>query len=1203
MSETGFEIVEESKEQHLFLDNRLDSQDVLFVVYLLGEILHTITLSEHRASVTYQDTVFSTFNDELFINGNKAVMGYSSFATLGNLAVFAVSSKTAETTFFVINDTDYFVIGSTEIASFKSQGDGQVVIHKDHFSIDAREDFLYFNGVPLRGHHYIEKTQVGDRIFTPDFLLEKRPTQWKLTVFSNQVTFVKGRSRDLKFLRQARAIEFPEDFPKYRRSPRVHLEPPEETITIQKIEAMQKPSKNGLLKAILPPVGMLAVTGVTSVLSGRNPLMMLGMGFMSIMTAAFTISQYISDKKERQLEDRTRKETYDTYLISRAAEIARKYDDETTVLHFRNPSPSVLGDLISRYNSRIYERMINHKDFLEVSLGVGNQTSHLKIKSDVTPRDLDEEAVRVKQLIERYATQRGVPISLNIADQTLGLVGTYPVLKTAVSNLLLQVAFFHSYRDVNFISLVPEKDYRKDWGSFRGLPHFKLKELGLRGLIYNAKTRDIVLSSFYQLLTKRKQYLQEAGKETPRFPIHYVVTIFDDSYLAGHGINEFLAEDMSALGVTVIWCKEDQKLLPETVTALIDYKNKAVGEIINDHNLYVAKSFEPYDNLPNLEKTLRQLSNLEHVEVEKNAIPESLSLLEQYEVKRIEDLAIKDCWAAAEPNKSIKSLIGWRGKGEYMYWDLHERVHGPHALVGGTTGSGKSEFLTTYLIGLAINFSPEDIGLLIIDWKGGGIANTLAGLPHFMGSITNLDGAGTARALASIKAELDKRMKEFAKFGVNSINGYMTLYKKRCEAKPDVTYPDQPIPHLILVSDEFAELKSNVPEFLDELTSVARIGRSLGVHLILATQKPSGVVNDQIEANSTSKIALKMASEQDSNELLKTHDAAHITQPGRGYLKVGQNEVYELFQSGYAGVPYDPEAVKQDTVDERIKKINELGQTEIAYDPGEEMVQGHDTSDLPTQLEAVIGEIQTVFKASDLTLPAKPWLPNLGDKIFTPPVHNTGKRHTKIPIGLMDIPSRQTQETYEYDLQESSHTAIFSSPGYGKSTTLQTLVMNLARQNTPEQVQFNLLDFGTNGLLPLKELPHVADIVMLEETEKLTKMMGRISSDLMMRKNLFKAAGVASLAQYEAKTKEKLPIILTILDSYDGLAQQDARKEAIDQLLIQLLREGAALGMILILSAGRVGAIRMNMMANIQTKMDFTSMMSLKWSRLWDETV
>src|SRR5574340_193027 len=144
-----------------------------------------------------------------------------------------------------------------------------------------------------------------------------------------------------------------------------------------------------------------------------------------------------------------------------------------------------------------------------------------------------------------------------------------------------------------------------------------------------------------------------------------------------------------------------------------------------------------------------------------------------------------------------------------------------------------------------------------------------------MGAITNLDGAGTARALASIKAELDKRQREFARYGVNSINDYMSLYKQRHESKPDVNYPTKPLPHLILVSDEFAELKANVPEFLDELTSVARIGRSLGVHLILATQKPSGVVNDQIEANSRSKIALKMASigsEEHTSELQSPKD-------------------------------------------------------------------------------------------------------------------------------------------------------------------------------------------------------------------------------------------------------------------------------------------------------------------------------------------
>lgn len=197
---------------------------------------------------------------------------------------------------------------------------------------------------------------------------------------------------------------------------------------------------------------------------------------------------------------------------------------------------------------------------------------------------------------------------------------------------------------------------------------------------------------------------------------------------------------------------------------------------------------------------------------------------------------------------------------------------------------------------------------------------------------------------------------------------------------------------MILVSDEFAELKANVPEFLEELTSVARIGRSLGVHLILATQKPSGVVNDQIEANSTSKIALKMASVQDSNELLKTPDAAQIINPGRGYLKVGENEVYELFQSGYAGVSYDPDKIIEENVDERIFMINDLGQSEVLYDPGEEVIQGKDTSELPTQLEAVIDKIDQIFQQSDYILPEKPWLPNLEDQIVTPSVKETKEK-------------------------------------------------------------------------------------------------------------------------------------------------------------------------------------------------------------------
>jgi len=1176
MVEIGF-ASKATKRQNFLLAQRLDANDVLFVIHILDETLQTITLSAQRPSLTLHDIPFSAIGDQLWIGGEVIDTGYVKLEKM-NVTLFVVAGTMAKTTYFTINSNDYFVLGTSKTSGIVTNGKSQVIIWQDKILIKPKKSFLYLNDSCMQKDEMIAQIKVGDRVFTPDFLLEKRRRQWKITTFSNKVIFDKKQ-----MLVQMPHEEIFENFPQYRRSPRIHLEPPEEHFKIEKKAESPMTNKNNLLQAILPPIGMVAIGGLTTMLSGGNPLMMVGMAFMSLMTASFTVSQYITEKKERQHEAKVQQEKYDVYLLDTSAKIGKYYNDETMVLKFKHPAPEKIARLIETYDARIYERMRNNKDFLEVSVGKGNVNSHLKLESDINSRDTDDNTLRVKRLLERYRSQRHVPITVNMLVQTIGLVGTYPILKTAAAHLLLQIAFFHSYRDVNFISLVPEHTYHEDWACWRFLPHFKLQEIGLRGLVYNAKTRDIVLSSFYQLLNKRKQILTEAGKETPQFSPHYVFTIFDDRYLAGHNLNEFLADDMSALGVSVIWVKEDQKLLPETVTAVIMYKNQKAGEIVNDNNVYVAKAFVPDTPLENLEESLRRLANLEHVEVEKNAIPESLSLLEQYEVKEVAELNIGDRWEKAEPNKSMKSLIGWRGKHEYMYWDLHERVHGPHALVGGTTGSGKSEFLTTYLIGLAINFSPEDIGMLIIDWKGGGIANTLAGLPHFMGSITNLDGAGTARALASIKAELDKRMKEFAKYGVNSINGYMSLYKKRHEAKPDIIYPQQPIPHLVLVSDEFAELKANVPEFLDELTSVARIGRSLGVHLILATQKPSGVVNDQIEANSRSKIALKMASKQDSNELLKTHDAAHITNPGRGYLKVGENEVYDLFQSGYAGVPYDVSADINDVIDERIYKITELGQLELVYDPGEDVTQGKDMSDLPTQLEAVITEIEQVFATSGLVLPAKPWLPNLDVALTTPKVTQSKTRALQIPLGFIDLPSEQLQKEYNFDLNEASHTVIFSSPGFGKSTTLQTIALNLARKNTPDHVQFNLFDFGTNGLLPIKGLPHVADIVTLEEEEKLTKMMKRLYGILADRKQALKNVGVATLAQYEQKTKENLPVLVNLLDNYDALTQSKRRDE-IDELFIQILREGAALGVYLIVTAGRFNAIKMNMMSNIQTK-------------------
>lgn len=1171
-----FDTEQPGEARQVALDSRLDPTELRHLVYVLdAQRASKLSLTEERPFIDHRGHKLSVINGALYADGEQLSDGLQ---TVGDLTCLVISASRARTEFFTIDQAAEFVIGDAPYAGIRAAGSPLLIMREGSLIVDARDRLVYVNDAAVTGRQVFEIT-AGLVVLTEGFLLEKRPTQFKITQLGSGLVFDHA-----KLLTQPPMSEFPPDFPDYRRSPKMNLEVEVAEFNLQGPDKPGAKPKNRIVRMLVPPLAMIAAMGVTTIVAGNNPVMLIGMGLASVLTASFTVSQYFSEKKGAKASAVQLEEGYTRYLVRTLAGVSRAHDEERRVLLYQQPSPQELAGMVERYDPRIYERQRFNKDFLSVSLGLSDRPSALKVSSDVSEKDTSVQGQHVTDLAAGFQTQRDVPTPIGVSGQTIGLVGPPDVVSDYVQSLLFQTAFFHSYRDVNFVSLLPREAYATTWNAWRLLPHFKLRELNMRGLIHTEKLRDVVLNSFYQLLQKRQHVLKDAGTQKPQFAPHYVFTISDDRFLAGHGINELLAEDMSELGVTVIWCSENAKLLPETVTALIQAPHQVRGELVTNNSVYVATPFTPYALPSDLEHSLRKLSNLNHLEVEKNAVPEALSLLEQYEVTTVDDLRIADRWDRAEPNKSIASLIGWRGRSDHVHWDLHERAHGPHALVGGTTGSGKSEFLTTYLIGLAINFSPEDVGLLIIDWKGGGIANTLVRLPHFMGAITNLDGAGTARALASIKAELNKRQREFAAYGVNSINAYMSLYKQRHDPKQGVAYPTKPLPHLVLVSDEFAELRANVPEFLDELTSVARIGRSLGVHLILATQKPSGVVNDQIEANSTSKIALKMAGEQDSNELLKTTDAAHITNPGRGYLKVGQNEVYELFQSGYAGAPYDPDAVVTERVDERIYKINEVGQYELFYDPDEEVEQGRDTSDLPSQLEAVIAAIVDIFHGDDaLAAPDRPWLPNLPVSIPTPePAQDAG---VSVPLGMLDIPARQAQESYEFDLAQAGHTALFGSPGYGKSTVLQTLVVNLARTSTAEQVQVNLIDFGNNGLLPLVDLPHVADIVTLEEAEKFGKMLEMIADLLATRKQLFKEAGVANLEQFQTKTGHEFPIVVNVLDGYDNLTANDRRKEAIDSLLLQVLREGSALGVILVMSASRVGGVRVNMLSNISTKL------------------
>lgn len=253
-------------------------------------------------------------------------------------------------------------------------------------------------------------------------------------------------------------------------------------------------------------------------------------------------------------------------------------------------------------------------------------------------------------------------------------------------------------------------------------------------------------------------------------------------------------------------------------------------------------------------------------------------------VGRIEDLNIAERWRSNDPVTSLAVPIGIGTDGAEFMLDLHQKYQGPHGLVAGTTGSGKSEFLLTYVLSLAVNFHPDEVAFLLIDYKGGGLAGAFDDLqnqihlPHLIGTITNLDGAAINRSLISIQSEVLRRQKIFNDAKSLAGEGTMDIYSYQRLYRSGVV--KEPMPHLFIISDEFAELKQQQPDFLDQLVSIARIGRSLGVHLILATQKPAGVVTDQILSNTKFRVCLKVQDRADSMDMLKRPEAAELRETG-----------------------------------------------------------------------------------------------------------------------------------------------------------------------------------------------------------------------------------------------------------------------------------------------------------------------------------
>ena len=977
--------------------------------------------------------------------------------------------------------------------------------------------------------------------------------------------------------------DFYKDYPEYHRSPRIIYRSSEDKILINPPGAEPQKPSDELLKLIMPPLIMVGVTLLITIFQPRG-LYIIATVSMSVVSVIFSVQGFFKNRKKYKEDKKERVELYHLYLKDKAKDLEQLSRKQREGMFYHFPAIEDLTKMVKRYDSRIYEKTPLHFDFLAYHLGLGKVPTSYELKYGQEERSGKKDALEEEgyTLFQAHQKIDNLPIVASLNRGPVGYVGPRPIVLEQLQLLVAQLAVFHSYHDLTIIPIIPEEE-KESWDWMRWLPHATLQDMNVRSFVYNQRTRDQVLNSLNQILKLRKaQKEEEKANDTKIFHPHYVVLITDETLILDHVIMEFFREDPTELGCSIIYVADVLSSLSENIQTVISIKDRNQGQLLLQEGVLRELDFQ-LDHFPegyDKEAISRGLAPLKHIQQLKSSIPDSVTFLEMYQAETFNDLKVLSRWESHAPYQSLAVPIGLRGKDDLVYLNLHEKAHGPHGLIAGTTGSGKSETIQSYILSLAVNFHPHDVAFLLIDYKGGGMANLFKDLPHLLGTITNLDGAQSMRALASINAEIHRRERLFGQYGVNHINQYQKKFK--------LGEATEPLPHLFLISDEFAELKVNQPDFIKELVSIARVGRSLGVHLILATQKPSGVVDDQIWSNSRFKLALKVADRGDSMEMLRTADAAEITQTGRAYLQVGNNEVYELFQTAWSGADYQPEKDQLGIEDHTIYLINELGQYEVLNQDLSGLDMAEEIKEVPTELDVIVQEINHLHQQEGIAAVAQPWLPPLKERITLDeldkvvPIEAWQKRTApSVLIGVADIPQAQKQEAVAIDLSKDGNILLYGSPGTGKTTFLQTAAMDLARKQSPENLTMYLLDFGTNGLAPLSQLPHVADSLLLDQTEKIQKFIRIINRELDRRKKLLSEHGVGTIALYREVTGKQEPTMVILMDSYESMKDEPYETDLF-KLFMRISREGLSIGVHLIITASRQNNLRAQLYSNFK---------------------
>lgn len=939
--------------------------------------------------------------------------------------------------------------------------------------------------------------------------------------------------------------KFAVDYPVFIRTPRMIWRLPDNKISIVAPPRLEKKQGLETFLNLIPTIGMSLLV---LFLPYGNPIYRIGMLGVTVFS---TVTMFIYNNRKTNKNIKKRNKMYIDYISKTEDNIKELIDKQRYVLDKLYPSVDEACSVIEKFERKLWEKSFHDEDFLRVYLGQGDLDTSIEIKvpdEEFGDRE-DDLLLKPREIKEKYSRITDVPIAIDLFNNySIGVTGEKKNIYSLIRNIVLEISVFHYYEDVKFICLFDESD--KDmWLWMRWLPHTWSNDRKVRFMAMGKESSHAILEVVNSIISKRQDNEGE-------FHPHYIMIVTSPKLLENESISKYIDRETSMnLGLTTLFAYEKLDLLPKQCSEIIEVIDSEKGKLINvnDSGNSIDFSFKNYD-IDYLDQLSRRMGPI-YVKknYSENTLPSKITLYDLYHVNNVREFNIEARWQNNDVTKNILAPLGVNSSGNLISLNLHEKVHGPHGLVAGTTGSGKSELLQTIIISLAINYPPEDISFILIDYKGGGMANLFLKLPHLIGTITNLDGNLVNRSLTLIKSELKRRQELFAEYEVNHIDSYKKLEKL------DVSM--EKLPHLIIIADEFAELKSDQPDFMKELVSTARIGRSLGVHLILATQKPAGVVDSQIWSNSKFKLCLKVQDVGDSKEMLKKPDAAMIVEPGRGYLQVGNDEYYELIQTAYSGeYKYVDDSVSSEDI--QVSYVSIEGIRKVLYSSAEE----NKDKEKITELDEIVGYIHDfseykVYKRCD-----KCWVEPLEEEIrleelihseeyFYKNVHK--KSRVEAIIGEVDCPNLLKRELYKINFAQDGNTLLIGGNGYGKTVFIQTIILSLIARYTPREVNIYVLDFASRILKVLEESNHVGNVVYVEDNEKVLNLFKMVGQAVQERKKIFSEFGASTLENYIEASGNIIPQILICIDNYSEFKEN--YPELLDEFMV-FMREGPSYG-------------------------------------------